>query len=81
MRGTPSPTQSEVLRRLEHGKRLVRTKGGFWSTEDTPKDAGGIPTWSVDIRTVRALEKLGLLVRTFEFSEEWRDPRIKWRVA
>lgn len=71
-----SPTQIEVVERLERdGGTLRRFKGGYWATENTPRNTNGIPDWSVDIRTVRAMEKRRLLVRTGVFTQEWRDER------
>lgn len=71
-----SSTQVEVIERLEReGGTLRRARGGYWSTTATPVDANKIPTWSVDIRTVRSMEKRGLLVRTGLHAQEWRDER------
>ena len=57
--------------------RLIRFSGGFWSYPEAPLDKRGAPPpglW-VDVRTIRALEKAGLLVRLNRFPEEWRDER------
>lgn len=73
-----SPTQQGVLDTLteQHQSRLIRVQGGFWTYPTCPRKGDGtIPTWWVDVRTVRAMEKAGLLVRVNEFVEEWRDTR------
>lgn len=72
--------QTRVLEHLRaHGGVLVRWRGGFWTTPDTPVElrTGSvlIPKWYAQIQTVRAMERKGLLVRTNRFLEEWRDDR------
>ena len=69
-----SSTQLDTLARMSSGE-LERLPGGFWTTTTTPRDYRGVPVWWVDVRTVRALEKLGLIERCGRFPEEWRDSR------
>lgn len=76
-----SPTQQKMvdhLRASPSGK-MVRVDGGFWvAYEDVDavlRRVFGIKAPWCDIRTVRALEKAGVLRRTNEFLEEWRDTR------
>jgi hypothetical protein len=69
-----STTQLDTLARMGSGE-LERLPGGFWCTAATPRDYRGCPVWWCDIRTVRALERLGLIERCNVFPEEWRDPR------
>lgn len=73
-----SPTQQAVIARLreEPTGQLRRIPGGFWTTPSTPRNARGVPEWWVYVQTVHALEKLGWLVRQWEYQEEWRDTRI-----
>lgn len=73
-----SKTQAGVVSKLaeQQGRRLVRVPGGFWTVADVAVPPYGVPTWWVTIQTVRALEKKGVLVRTNEFPEEWRDTRV-----
>jgi hypothetical protein len=70
-------TQRGVLDTLaeHHQATLIRVSGGFWTYPTCPRKAGTIPTWWVDVRTVRAMERQGHLERTNEFPEEWRDTR------
>lgn len=65
-----SPTMTETLQLIqEHGK-LIRYDGGFWSWKDAaqkPLYNGGkllcmVPVWHCDVKTLRALEKRGLVV-------------------
>lgn len=61
-----SPTQMEVLRRLDSHPtgRIVREPGGFWTTPLCPRGTycgGTAPEWNVNIQTVRAMERAGLL--------------------
>jgi hypothetical protein len=75
-----SPTQEEALQIIrEHGGRIIRLKGGFWTYPGCPAGNGifrKYPSWSVDIKTVRCLEREGFLERANVFPEEWRDTRI-----
>jgi hypothetical protein len=74
-----SPTQEEAIKMInDHGGKIIRLKGGFWTYPDCPKEEGVLssyPAWSVDIRTVRCLERAGLLIRANVFPEEWKDTR------
>lgn len=55
---------------------LVRYPGGFWTIRNTPRDSRGVPEgFTVNIQTVRAMEKKGLIERDEFFREEWRDHR------
>jgi hypothetical protein len=69
-------TQTEVVRQMvEAGADLVRIPGGFWTTRGAVLNGRGAPEWSVQVQTVRAMERAGVLVRANEFPEEWRDTR------
>ena len=72
-----SHTQAELVAKLcaRPGENVFRIKGGFWTLPSVPLDRGGVPEYSVDIRTIRALEARGVLERTHELPDEWRDPR------
>lgn len=80
-----SPTQLAILRGAEDGKPLFRVPGGFWTWRQPDSfDNLGLPKWEgegdsrpwADIRTIRSLEKLGLLRRTGRWPQEWRDERV-----
>lgn len=60
----------------QDGGRLVRRPGGFWTTPNAGTNKYGAPFWYVSVQTVRAMERKGLLRRTHELPEEWRDPRV-----
>lgn len=72
-----SATQLDTLRRMAADTgRIERTKGGFWITPNTPPgDHGFAYKWWASVLTIRAMEKRGLIERTRELVEEWRDPR------
>jgi len=77
-----SPTQAEALKRMAAGSgRLIRIRGGYWTTPETPTrpqlgpSGHMIPAWSVSVATVYAMEKAGLIERAGEFPEMWRDTR------
>jgi hypothetical protein len=71
-----SPTQRAMIAHVkEHGGKIIRKPGGFWHAEGAPMDAKGIPEKWVQIQTVRALERKGVLERTNEHPEEWKDSR------
>jgi hypothetical protein len=53
--------QVEALARLRDLGALVRHPGGFWTYEGCGMK-GGVPTWFVGIRVIRALEARGLIV-------------------
>ena len=55
-----TPTQVEVVRRVATYGYLSRWPGGFWTVAGVARNARGAPDWSVDIRTVRALERKGI---------------------
>lgn len=61
---------------LLHGGRLVRLRGGFWTTPGMPTNARGAPSWYVDVRTVRAMERLGVLRREDGPGPEWCADRV-----
>lgn len=72
-----SPTQQRVLDALRaagDGARMVRYKGGFWAVSGATM-RGDIPDGWVDIRTIEAMEKRGLLRRLNVWPEGWRDER------
>lgn len=75
-----TPTQARVLHEMRDGAEIGRWPGGFWTTQSPPSNCygsnWGAPEWSVDVRTVRAMEAKGLLKRTNKLKEEWRDPRV-----
>ena len=73
--------QMKILRRMvATSGHIFRTPGGFWVTdpsrnvEDQPLVKNAARTWC-DIRTVRALERQGLIERIHQYPEEWRDTR------
>ena len=69
-------TQQELINRMQDsGEAVTHQRGGFWSLPSVVRNARGIPEFWVPTRTVRALEARGLLERTGEFAEEWRDSR------
>jgi len=70
-----SATQARVLKEMVDGHRLFQLRGGFWTTSQTACSESGIPSWSVDIRTVRAMEAKGLLQRCRVEVAEWKDNR------
>lgn len=71
-----SPSQEEVVRRLrESGQDLVRVLGGFWTLRALGEPFQGVPAWYVTTNTVKAMERRGLLERTSEYPEYWRDSR------
>jgi hypothetical protein len=70
-----STTQQELVVKMhQSGEKLMRYPGGFWSLPSVTVN-GNIPTYWVEIRTIRSLEKLGVLERINEFPEEWKDSR------
>jgi hypothetical protein len=69
-----SPVQQQLLDHLRRtGKVLRRSGGGLWCTE-YPWIPAGSPWWGT--QTVRALERLGVLVRCHRLPEAWRDDRM-----
>lgn len=58
-----------------NGGKIVRKPGGFWHAEGSKMDAKGIPEKWTQIQTIRALEAKGVIERTHEFPEEWKDSR------
>ena len=76
-----SAEQAKVLRAMAaDGERIVRLPGGFWVTPsvtlDTIRSAPyAEPKPYTSIQTVRAMERKGLVERTHEYPEEWRDTR------
>lgn len=78
----PSLTQAEALRRMAAANApLARQPGGFWTLKEaspspwTPRPGGLERSWYIDIQTVRAMERKGLVERTNVWPEEWRDER------
>jgi hypothetical protein len=77
---SPTETQAEVLRRLAAipGGRLIREQGGFWTTPNCPRGpylGGRAPEWSVNVQTVRAMERRGWLARA-SAGPEWGADRV-----
>jgi hypothetical protein len=71
-----SPTQRITLETLHfHHANLIRKPGGFWTYSGCPVSAAGMPVWWITVGTVRALERMGVLVRVRKHDEEWRDER------
>ncbi len=76
-----SPTQQETVDKMKaHGGKLVRLLGGFWTYPGCSSRASGftgaeIPDWYTSTPTVKALEKKGVIERTHEYPEEWKDVR------
>ena len=74
-----SAVQQEVIDKMKAtGSLLYRWPGGFWTTKDRlPRVFLGPnpPSWYVTIGTVRALERKGLLCRTYVYEQEWEDIR------
>lgn len=69
-------TQQQVIAKLaETGSFLQRVEGGFWSYDGCGTDARGVPNWWVTWQTVRAMERKGLLVRSWYYVEDWKDHR------
>lgn len=65
-----------------HGGKIERLNGGFWTGVGSERAQGSgqlsghvVPTKFTDVRTVRALERQGILERTHEHPEEWKDTR------
>lgn len=79
----PTEAQRDVLRNMaEHGGRIERWPGGFWTTPgmryDLARHRGDeyhSPHWSTTVHTVNAMERKGWLRRAGRFAEEWRDDR------
>jgi hypothetical protein len=71
LEGTAKPTPPGWSKRPD--RRNLRTAP--WGPFDGADEFGRARSWSVDVRTVRALEKRGLLERTYEDPREWCDPR------
>lgn len=71
-----SPTMQGALDAArEHGGRLVRWPGGFWTYPDCPTRGGGswdtdYPTWSVAAGTIKSLLARGLVREV-----DWREAR------
>jgi hypothetical protein len=61
--------------RGETGSYLHRVEGGFWTYDGCGVNAAGIPNWWVSWQTVRAMERKGLLARSWFYVEEWKDHR------
>jgi hypothetical protein len=71
-----SQTQQGVVAKLgETGSYLHRVEGGFWTYDGCGVNAAGIPNWWVSWQTVRAMERKGLLARSWFYVEEWKDHR------
>jgi hypothetical protein len=73
-----SNAQLDVIQRLSASpdQRLVRRQGGFWTTANASVNARGVPEWWAGVSTVTVLARLGVIKRTHEFSETWRDTHI-----
>ena len=71
-----SDHQADIVAHVkEHGGKIVRKPGGFWHAEGSKMDAKGVPEKWTQVQTIRALEAKGVLERTHEFPEEWKDSR------
>lgn len=74
-----SETQLVTLRNmLADGGHIWRLAGGYWVTRYVPIDQSGAPVGSCEsagTRTMEGLESRGLIERTNEFKESWRDTR------
>ena len=71
-----TPAQREVLLQLvKDGGTLRRLNGGFWTTATAERLSvrPGIPAWSTQIQTPRAMVKSGLLRRVGQYQVEWLD--------
>jgi hypothetical protein len=67
-----SPTMQKALAvAREHGGVLVYWQGGFWTWEGCPSRCRGIPSWSVETGTIKALVKRGWLAPTAGASGGW----------
>lgn len=56
--------QDALAKGREHGGRLVRLPGGFWTYPDCPaRDSHGysVPEWSISAHTIKALLARGLV--------------------
>lgn len=66
---------------MEGDGTLIRYPGGFWQSPNCEKTeqwlTGNIAPAgdSVGVQTILALENKGLVVRTNQYPEEWRDTR------
>lgn len=70
-----SPTQRECLRQMGVSPlgTLERWRGGFWTVPGANVARPGVPAWSVNVTTARALEKRGLVARSNPVLAEWQD--------
>lgn len=68
--------QQQVISKLcETQSFLVRLPGGFWTYDGCGVNAAGIPNWWAATATVWAMERKGLLVRSWFYVEDWKDHR------
>ena len=70
----PSKPQLNVLRMIERGEVLQRWDGGFWTTDTKVKNM--VPSWWTTVRTIKAMENRGWIIRLNKFMESWRDHRV-----
>lgn len=71
-----SVTQQGVIAKLgETRSFLHRLPGGFWTYDGCGVNAAGAPAWWVTWATVRAMERRGLLVRSWFYTDDWKDHR------
>lgn len=64
-----SPKMSEVMKILKEHCEIIRYDGGFWSWSEVNlkllyngnQYMGKVPVWHCDVRTLRALQKRGLV--------------------
>jgi len=64
-----SPKMMAVIKELKYYGKLIRYDGGFWSCEGVElkplynggRYMGDAPVWHCDVRTLRALQKRGLV--------------------
>lgn len=63
----------------EHGGRAIPAGGGYWNGADgtrlTVEPVGNSASGIVSTQTIRALERLGVLIRDNVDQREWRDSR------
>ncbi len=74
---TVTAPQLIVLRRVlaSPSGHILRVRGGFWTTPETPIAERGVPEWSTVAQTIASCERGGLLERAGVYDEAWRDNR------
>ena len=72
-----SDTQKATLEAMRtHGGELVRLRGGFWTWRNHTERSVGVPAWSCELGTLRALEKRGLVTLIVESQTFYTLARI-----